>query len=369
MRSWDSVRAQALGFDIGRLSQARNLCQSTTDSGAIPGVCLVVARHGEQVLNEAWGRADRAGTPATPETVWLIASVTKPIVCLGLCLLLERGLLGLDDPVHRHLPEFSGEDRRAVTLRHLLTHTSGLPDMLPENLELRQRHALLSEFVERICSTPLLFAPGTNVHYQSTGIALIGEIVARISGKSCPEFLRDELLSPLGMASTSLGWVPGLAGMVAECFQADESPATDWDWNSYYWRGFGAPWGGMFASAPEIARVMQLMLQDGAWNSRQVLSSATVREATRNQTDLLPDLSRSARLRASWGLGWRVLAARESEYFGDLLSPVAYGHAGATGTGVWNDPETGVTFVLFTNRANSGRFIGLVSNAVAAAVL
>lgn len=369
MSDWNSLWAQGLGFDIARLERARELCRAATGSGVIPGAALVVARHGEVVLNEAWGHADCLGTPATPETAWLIASITKPIVCMGLCLLVERGLLGLDDPVHRHLPEFAGEDRRTITLRHLLTHSSGLPDMLPDNVALRQRHAPLSEFVQRICSTPLLFSPGTNISYQSTGIALIGEIVARVSGRSCADFLRDELLQPLGMDTAALGWRPELEGRVAECFQEEETPATDWNWNSGYWRGFGAPWGGMFASAPEIARFMHMMLRSGDWNGTQLLAAATVREATRNQTDLLPDLPRSARLRASWGLGWRVTAARESEYFGDLLSPTAYGHAGATGTGVWNDPISGVTFALFTNRANSGRFIGLVSSAVASSVL
>lgn len=369
MHGWSAERARGLGFDVSRLGRARELCRAAAESGAIPGAALVVARLGNVVVNEAWGRMDRDGKRVSPETVWLIASVTKPIVCLGLCLLLERGLLTLDDPVHRHLPEFAGDDRRTVTLRHLLTHTSGLPDMLPENVELRKQQAPLSEFVRRIYTTPLLFAPGTQISYQSTGIALIGEIIARLSGKSCPEFLREELLGPLGMQNSSLGWRPSLSGRVAECFQQQEIPATDWDWNSSYWRGFGAPWGGMFATAPEVARLMLMVLQRGEWEGRHLLSPTTVREATQNQTELLPDLPRSARQRYSWGLGWRCVAARESEYFGDLLSPSAYGHAGATGTGVWNDPQTGVTFVLFTNRADSGRFIGLVSNAVASAVL
>lgn len=368
MGEWQSVWAMGLGFDVERLDRARQLCRAATESGAIPGAALVVSRHGDVILNEAWGRMDAAGTPAILDTVWLIASVTKPIVCMGLCLLLERGLLGLDDPVHRHLPEFAGEDRRQVTVRHLLTHTSGLPDMLPENVSLRKEHAPLSEFVQRICATPLLFAPGTNISYQSTGIALIGELIERLSGKSCAQFLREEFFLPLGMENTSLGWRPELSGKVAECFQQQETPPTDWDWNSDYWRGFGAPWGGMFSTAPEVASFMHLLLRTGKWDGLELLGTPTVREATRNQTELLPDLPRSARRRYSWGLGWRVMEARESEYFGDLLSPTAYGHAGATGTGVWSDPESGVTFVLFTNRADSGRFIGLVSNTVASSV-
>ena len=102
-----------------------------------------------------------ARRPAAPETVWLIASLTKPVVGAAICLLLERGALVLDDPVCRFLPEFRGEERAGVTLRHLLTHSSGLPDMLPEDRALRREHAPLDDFVARACRTPLLFRPGS----------------------------------------------------------------------------------------------------------------------------------------------------------------------------------------------------------------
>ncbi|MCC2669604.1 MAG: estB 4 [Armatimonadetes bacterium] len=173
------------GFDPDRLRAGLALCREAVDQGAIPGLALLVARDGTPVVNTAWGRAELTGRPATPDTVWLVASVTKPVVCSGVALLLERGQLALDDRVSQHLPEFDAPDRSEMRLRHLLTHTSGLPDMLPENVELRRRHAPLSEFVERIATTPLLFRPGTNVHYQSTGIALLGALIERIVGVPC----------------------------------------------------------------------------------------------------------------------------------------------------------------------------------------
>jgi CubicO group peptidase (beta-lactamase class C family) len=364
------VSEAAAGFDAARLRNVEALCRAATESGAIPGLALLVARNGVPVIHTAWGLADRTSRrPAAPDTVWLIASVTKPVVCTGVALLMERGLLALDDRVSRHLPEFDAPDRRDLRLRHLLTHTSGLPDMLPENVALRQRHAPLSEFIERIATTPLLFSPGTNVHYQSTGIALLGEIVARVSGGTCAGFLRQEFFGPLEMESSSLGTRPDLSDRIAESALPEEQPRTDWDWNSPYWHRFQAPWGGMFSTTGDLARFLGMVLRGGESGGRRYLGSATVREITRNQLPFLPDLPESARIRAAWGLGWRIAAGRESDYFGDLHSPRAYGHGGSTGTGVWNDPETGVTFVLLTNRPGCERFIGLVSNAVAAAVI
>lgn len=369
-------RVVACGFDPGRLQRALDLCAAATGSGRIPGIALVIARGSETVGEHAWGISNPgpdgrpAGDPisATPETVWLIASLTKPVVCAGICLLMERGLLALDDSVSRWIPEFDGKDRAATTLRHLLTHSSGLPDMLPENRFLRERHAPHSDFVRRICTTPLLFAPGTDVRYQSTGIALLGDIIERISGETCREFLRHELLLPLGMTDSALGWRPELEGRVA-LYPPDEGQVpSDWDWNSAYWRSFGAPWGGMYSTPRQYLRFLQLFLNGGVCEDRQVLGRSTAREMVRNQTADLPDLTPAARRRSTWSLGFRVAAGRESEYLGDLLGPRAFGHAGATGTVGWADPDTGVAMVCFSNRPSRGRWLGLLSNAVAAAV-
>lgn len=358
----------SLGFDSERLERVRAYCQRAVETDEVPGCALAIGRYGKPVLIEAWGAAGE-GRPATPDTAWLIASVTKPVVAAGVCLLIERGRVGLDDPVSRHVSAFAGEDRKGVTVRHLLTHSSGLPDMLPENIELRVQHAPLEEFVRRIGTTPLLFAPGTDVSYQSTGIALLGAIIEQVSGERCRDFLRHEFFGPLGMTRTALGWRSDLADSVATCRLSTEQGSTDWDWNSAYWRDFGAPWGGMFSTVADYLRFMQMLMAGGAAYGRRYFSPAMVREMTGNRTADLPDLSPSARLRSTWGLGWRSAAGRESEYLGDLVSRSAYGHAGATGTGVWNDPESGVSFVFFTNQPDIGRFIGLLSNLVASAVV
>lgn len=375
-RTADPVRA---GMDAQVLDRVRVLCREATECGGVPGLALAVARHGHLALNEAWGTrgALPGGPPATTETIWLVASVTKPVVCAAVCRLVEEGRVLVDDPVAQYLPEFAEgappeDPRAAVTVRHLLTHTSGLPDMLPENVELRRRHAPHHEFVQRICRTPLLFPPGTAIRYQSTGIALLGELVARCAGVSCAEFLRRQFFTPLALDDCSLGWPPqpgNRAERLATQLLPSGAEASDWDWNSAYWRSFGAPWGGMYATALQYVVWLQALMHGGEWHGRRVLQPATVRVATSCRTAELPLLPEHERRREAWGFGWRHLSVPSSGGFGDLLSPRAYGHLGATGTVAWNDPDTGVSCALFSNRPDGWGVLGRISSAVAAAAL
>jgi CubicO group peptidase (beta-lactamase class C family) len=285
-------------------------------------------------------------------------------------LLVERGELSLDDRAAEHVPEFGNRGKEAVLVRHLMTHTSGLPDMLPENYDLRREHAPLSEFVRRVCLLPLDFEPGTQVQYQSMGIAILAEIVERISGTSLPEFMRSEIFTPLGMTDTALGYHSESAHRIAHVNVAEEMRDTDWGWNTPYWWSFGAPWGGMFSTVGDLTRWLGVFLNDGSAGGRQIFSPATVAAMTRDQTSSMPGLPRRATLEASWGLGWRRVAGGQwSSYFGDLLSPGSYGHGGSTGTAVWNDPARQMSCVLLTTEpsASSGRLLGRCSTLVSAA--
>src|SRR5262249_52460282 len=141
------------------------------------------------------------------DALFLMASITKPIVYLGSMLLVERGRLSLTDRVSHYLPEFarSDRDREAVLVGHLFTHTSGMPDMLADNEQLRRDHSPLKKFVEGALKAPLLFKPGTKLSYQSMGTLLVAEIVQRLSEKPIAEYLKQEIFDPLGLKSTGLG--------------------------------------------------------------------------------------------------------------------------------------------------------------------
>ena len=280
-------------------------------------------------------------------------------------LLVERGLVSLNDPVKLYLPEFTGEERDKVRVRDLLTHTSGLPDMLPENTQLRRAHAPLSEFVKRTYTTPLLFAPGTSFRYQSMGILLAGQIVEKLTHLPLREFEQKEIFEPLGMRHTALG----LSKLqVSETVQNGIDPQADpkdwesWGPDSLYWRDMGHPWGGMHTTTTDLAILLQAFLNGGSYDGKRILSPATVRTMI---------LDQNTKVNAPWGLGWALGRATAWNGFGDLVSPRTFGHSGATGTVAWADPETQLICVILTNRAwsvDDGRLLRLVSTAVAAAV-
>jgi CubicO group peptidase (beta-lactamase class C family) len=309
-----------------------------------------------------------------PDTIFLVASITKPVTATAAMLLVERGKLSLDEPVSSIVPEFGAKGKEGVLVRHLLTHTSGLPDQLHENQQLRARHAPLEEFVRRICEVELLFPPGTSVSYQSCGLAMIAEIVERIEGMELREFMRREISEPLGMDDTSLGAQQDKLQRISRVripggsFQYG-SGEVDWNWNSPYWWNFGAPWGGMFTTVQDLTAFCQMFLDGGRHGGVQILSPATVAAMTSDQTIAMPGLPAETKLTDRWGLGWRLRRGADSG-FGDLVSDATYGHGGATGTLVWIDPRLQLICVIFTNDPTGASGLrSLVSNAVAGSVV
>ncbi len=219
-----------------------------------------------------------------------------------------------------------------------MTHTSGLPDQLPHNNELRAAHAPLSEFVAGAVKVPLKFKPGAEYSYQSMGILLAAEIAQRITGQRFRDYLDAEVFHPLGMRRTVMGLAPFTMDDVMTSqveFAAAEGgagdPSTkDWDWNSAYWRDLGAPWGGAHSTAVDIERFLRSFLDaDG-----HVLKPETV---------LAMRTSHTSGLSASRGLGWLMGSG-----FAEGCSEATYGHGGSTGTSCWCDPERGLSFVILT---------------------
>ena len=351
------------GLDAGRLSRAYELVERWVAEDRVAGAAMAVARHGVLVEPRGFGRSPGVlgSEPTAADSVFLVASVTKPVTATAAMLLVERGELSLQDPVCQIVPGFGERGKDEVRVLHLLTHTSGLPDMLPDNVELRQRHAPLSEFVAGICRCGLLFRPGTQIRYQSMGTAMLGEIVERLTGMPLREFVRRELFLPLGMTGTALGLSPDLAGRVSQVRVPAQQWSTDWHWNSPYWQGFGAPWGGMFATVQDLAVFLQMILQSGRYGGRQVLGAATAGAMVTDQTSRMPGLSAETRLSQAWGLGWRLGG------WGDLGSPRSFWHNGATGTQVGADPDTGLVCAVFTTQPDAP--LHCVVNAVKGALV
>ncbi len=307
----------------GNLDEAARLISEQAASGYLQAAVLAV-RNGNTHFVRIFGKASGSGA------VFLLASITKPMTVAGVMLLADRRELSIDDPVARFIPEFKSGDRLRVLVRHLLNHTSGLPDMLPENVELRRRHAPLAEFVRGTCRTPLLFPPGTQVRYQSMGLLLAAEIVQRITGRPFAAYLASELFRPLGLSQTSLG----LGGRpIAQTMQCQVDEVSEWDWNSPYWRNLASPWGGAHSTATDIVAFLQYF----ATHNRGPLKPSTARAMTSEQTH---------GLKPRWGFGWALNDGK----FGRGSSPATFGHGGSTGTLCWHDPVRNLTFVLLTTK-------------------
>jgi CubicO group peptidase (beta-lactamase class C family) len=409
--------AGGAGFDADGLRRAFGLLEEWVEAGVLPGAAALAARGGH-IAGEAYvGLANRAQQRAVDAgTIWSLASVTKPFTATAVMLLVERGLLSLDEPLYRLLPEFmdamdAGEraraegrgapggpapgeaafDRKAVTLRHVLSHCSGLPGFSADNEALRRAHQPLEAFVRSFGRQALLFAPGTAHYYSNPGILMAAEAVGRVLegtlgqtvetpavGRYHP-FVHEQILAPLGMASSALhppaAWNDRIAWV-----ERTGQEGQDWEGaNSAYYRSLGIPWGGMFSTPRDLVRFVDLFQPAAGGQQRigapgglsalptpgagrRVVSPAAARAMISVQfappdapADLAPEL-RDAAARApalpavEWGIGWEVKGRKRPHRSGELTSAGTYGHAGATGTMVWADPETDISCVLLTNR-------------------
>jgi CubicO group peptidase (beta-lactamase class C family) len=307
--------------------------------------------------------------PIRRDGTFLLASITKPVTCLAAMLLVERGLLNLSDHVVRHIPDFAAHHKEDTRVLHLMTHSSGMPDMLPNNAELRKQHAPLRTFIEGAIQVQPLFAPGTNFSYQSMGTLVLAELVQRLSGMSIRDFLKREIFEPLEMRSTALGSRGLDRERLVRVQIPDYQQGSDFGWNSRYWQELGVPWGGMFSSPADLACICQVLLNRGRLGSVQLLSPATVEAVQRNQLEIQPDVPESVRRCRGWGLGWSLNHPGLAGSWGDLLSPDTFGHTGATGTMCWMDPQRAGFCLLLTSAIRSRAPWRLVqlSNMIAAA--
>ena len=311
------------------LDGAAQVLEDAVVSGQIDAAAMFVGR-GKQHYSWAGGKAG-----ASPDPIFLLASISKTISAAAVMKLHEQGEFQLDDKAVKFLPEFEGDGRETITMRQLLTHVSGLPDQLPENAELRAGHSGLSEFVDAAIRTPLLFAPGERYSYSSMAILLATEVAQRISGRNFHELVDETIYQPLGMKHSAMGVGRLDRKALLDCqveAAAPESGAGDpstksWDWNSDYWRKLGVPWGGAHGSAGDVA----IFLHEFLHPSGKALKPETAKlmVANHNQEGIRPR-----------GLGFDLGAPGCSDR--------TFGHTGSTGTRCWADPESDTVCVILT---------------------
>lgn len=377
----DADTAFAAGFEPGLLDRALSVIRGGVGRDAArdayPGALVAVARGGRLVALEAFGWAALAPAPVPlrPDHVFDVASLTKVVVTTpAVLLLLERGLLSLEDRLDRFFPELREAPLGEARVWHLLTHTAGLPNWFPVAVE-APRHGGV---VEALAAVRLGAVPGERVEYSCAGFILLGLLVERLTGEDLAAFAAREVFAPLGLASTTYllldREIP--ADLRSRLVPTELRAATDrgreleaafrergawlgeWairhpggratgvadDENAAYLGGLAGN-AGLFSTAADLLAVGQAWLDRGvARTGRRLLSPAVVAAATRNWT---PGRGENR------GLGWQLPAPESS--FGDLMSPASFGHTGFTGTGLWIDPERQFVAVLLTNRLQFGR--------------
>lgn len=360
------VDPEEMGLCRERWDRVLQHAHLLTEIGTVRGVSLQVQRQGLTPGQVNFGsRSLSEHVPIDDQTRFSIASLTKPMVAMAILKLVEQGQVALNQRISDLVPEFKGPNKRQITVRHVLTHTSGLPDMLPNNDELREANSALMKFVEGAAEVDLVFPCGTNSQYQSMGFALLGPLVENVTGKSLHQLVREEIFIPLEMGRAAFGMTEeefsdaNIADVKVPRAHEDK---VGWNWNSRYWRMFGAPWGGVFATAGDVSKFSRCLLSGGIGpHGTRLFHENTIRLATTNRLEDFPDIPEPMRRTRGWGYGWRLNWLDHRGNFGDLLGPEVYGHWGATGTLFWHDPKTETAAVLLSSQPYDRSVSPLVS--------
>jgi CubicO group peptidase (beta-lactamase class C family) len=316
-----------------RLDAAFGLIRKAVEKDEIPGAIALVAQKGRILRHEALGWSDPvARVPFTTNTLCWIASLTKPVTTAAAMTLVDKGKLGLDDPVEKFLPEFKDQtDEQGVhgviTVRHLMTHTSGLPPNPPTRrsgwpiggpLDDSWLQKRLADIVRDIARAPLRFAPGSRVEYSNAAFFVLGRIIEVVSGRTYAEHVKQTILDPLGMQDTCYAPGASAAARVSPIYaEKDGERVPIFRFNPKLEIVNAAPDGGLFSYPADLARFVQAFLEDDS----RILSRRAVTQMLEEQ-------------RPGRGLGW----ALESGMFF---------HEGSSGTLAWGDPKTGVIGILF----------------------
>ena len=351
------IRVKKLPFvPTPKIAAVSAAMQAAVARHEIAGAVTLVATPHEILHVDAAGLADiAAAKPMQPDAIFWIASMTKPLTAAAILILQDEGKLFVEDAVAKYLPELGslktpdGQPSR-LTLRHLLTHTSGMPEATREQYKTART---LADVIPFYAGRTLAFAPGSKWQYCQSGINTLGRIVEVVSGQSFPEFLQKRLLDPLGMKDTGFYLTDAQLARLAKSYALTNDTLTEAPiafLNSFsptFRDRYPAPNAGLFSTASDYARLCRMLLNYGALDGRQLLKPETVTLMSAIQTG---DLRTGFTDGNGWGLG--VCVVRQPQSVTTVLSPGTFGHGGAYGTQAWIDPVKKTIYVLMVQRSN-----------------
>ena len=321
------------GRGADKLDGAFQTLRDAVDHGEIPGYIALVARHGQVIRHEAYGLRDIENQlPFTTNTLCWIASITKPVTVAAAMTLIDSRKLALDDPVEKYLPEFREQKdtnglHHVFTIRHLMSHTSGLVPNPPTRrsawpiggpLDDSWLEQKLPNIVQTIARSQLRFKPGSKFEYSNSALFVLGRVIELVSGKPYAEYVKDKILEPLGMTDTHYAPPASEAKRVATIYALREGKREIiFRFNPGVKIVNTAPDGGLFSYPAQLVPFVQMFLD----NDERVLSRRAVAEMLKEQI-------------SGWGLGWE-------------LKEGLFQHSGSSGTMAWGDPKTGVIGIVF----------------------
>jgi beta-lactamase class C len=339
-------------IDPERLRRAFGILQHWLDEGVVTAVASVVVQRG-QIAGEFYGGsiAPAPGAPpVTGSSLFHIASIGKPMTAFAVMLLVEAGRLGLDDPVAGVLPGFSGVARESITVRHLLTHTSGLPQD-PDRSQFPPNASTFDELRTYIHASPVA-SPGSKVEYSNIGYGLLGLIIEEVSTQPFATFMRERVFAPAGLHDTWLAPSDDLFSRIVHVSGTLDPGSPTERFNSAHARRQAHPAGSVLATAQDVACFFQVVLNGGVIDGRQVLSPAAARLMITNQTAGLHGGIEGFMTwdDCAWGLGFDLRGNKRPHFSGEFTSPATFGHTGVSGVFAWADPALDLVCVMLANR-------------------
>lgn len=326
------------------------------ESREIAGVSAQVGDRGGILATATAGFANiETGEKLTPDHMFWIASMTKPVTGTAMMMAVEKGLVAISDPVSKHLPEFKdlkGADGKPaiITIEQILSHTSGLQDLDGKE---NAATTTLAELTALVSKKPLNFEPGSKWQYCQTGISTAARIIEIVSGKSFPEYLSENLFIPLGMKDTTFNLTEAQVKRLATSYATTKDGFQPQPVKIFYGKSptstdrFPSAAGGLFSTSADYGRFARMILNGGELDGKRYLTPESIAEMTRSHTG---DLNAGFVPGSNYGLGW----IRIAEPIGVTapLSVGSFGHGGAYGTQAWIDPVKGRYTVMMVQRTN-----------------
>jgi len=333
----------AVNMSAKRLATINRVVERGIKAGGYPGASVVVGRKGAVVWQKGFGHlgwTKDAASVTADSSIYDLASLTKVVgTTTAIMILFDEGKIHLDDSVVKFIPEFTGGDKDAVTIRQLLEHRSGLP----AGRDLWRIAHSPEEARAAVIATPLIAKPGAQYEYSDLGADMLGFVVEKVSGQTLDQFLAARVFAPLGMHQTRFRPDASLRGRIAP---TEINPPRGYplrgevhDENAYALGGV-AGHAGLFSTASDLAIFAQMMLNGGEFNGTRIVADSTVK--------LFTTRTKAPGTRA---LGWDTC---DGEYgCGKYMGTESYGHTGYTGTSLWIDPEHEMFVILLTNRVHA----------------